>query len=82
MSGASSQRKWRFYLDDMSGFAERVMAYTGIVSNLRTDSTMRCTICSRPKPSLSISGTERYPKRLRIEVIGLRESAFELAFMA
>jgi len=23
-----SEREWRFYLDDMIGFAERVLAYT------------------------------------------------------
>ena len=28
MSDASSQREWHFYLDDMIGFAERVMEYT------------------------------------------------------
>ena len=24
----STQREWRFYLDDMMGFAEKVIAYT------------------------------------------------------
>ena len=29
MSDASSEREWRFYVDDMIGFAERVTDYTG-----------------------------------------------------
>ena len=29
MSDASSEREWRFYDDDMIGFAERVIEYTG-----------------------------------------------------
>lgn len=28
MSDAKPQREWRFYLDDMIGFAEKVLAYT------------------------------------------------------
>ena len=28
MSEPPREREWRFYLDDMVGFAERVMAYT------------------------------------------------------
>ena len=28
MSDAASEREWRFYLDDMIGFADAVLAYT------------------------------------------------------
>ena len=44
----SSQREWRFYLDDMIGFAEKVIAYTDgldqagfIASGLNYDATLR-----------------------------------------
>lgn len=44
----SAQREWRFYLDDMIGFAEKVIAYTqgldqeGFVSSgLNYDATVR-----------------------------------------
>jgi len=44
----STQREWRFYLDDMIGFAEKVIAYTdgfdqaGFVANgLNYDATVR-----------------------------------------
>ncbi len=44
----SMQREWRFYLDDMIGFAEKVIAYTdgfdqaGFVANsLNYDATVR-----------------------------------------
>jgi uncharacterized protein with HEPN domain len=44
----SAQREWRFYLDDMIGFTEKVIAYTdgldqaGFVANsLKYDATMR-----------------------------------------
>lgn len=44
----STQREWRFYLDDMIGFAEKVMSYThdldqaGFVSSgLNYDATVR-----------------------------------------
>jgi len=44
----SAQREWRFYLDDMIGFAEKVVAYTngldqaGFVANsLNYDATLR-----------------------------------------
>jgi uncharacterized protein with HEPN domain len=29
MSESSSQREWRFYIDDMIGFIEKIAAYTG-----------------------------------------------------
>jgi len=32
----STQREWRFYLDDMIGFAEKVIAYT-LWSIIRSD---------------------------------------------
>lgn len=41
-------REWRFYLDDMIGFAEKVIAYTDgldqegfVASGLNYDATMR-----------------------------------------
>lgn len=44
----SAQREWRFYLDDMIGFAEKVAAYTNgldqatfIASGLNYDATLR-----------------------------------------
>jgi uncharacterized protein with HEPN domain len=44
----SSQREWLFYLDDMIGFAEKVLAYTRgfdqaafVVSGLNYDATIR-----------------------------------------
>ena len=44
----STQREWRFYLDDMVGFAEKVIAYTNgldqagfVVSGLNYDATLR-----------------------------------------
>ncbi len=44
----SAQREWRFYIDDMIGFAEKVIAYTqgldqdGFVSSgLNYDATVR-----------------------------------------
>ena len=44
----ATQREWRFYLDDMIGFAEKVIAYTQgldqdgfIVSGLNYDATVR-----------------------------------------
>lgn len=43
-----AQREWRFYLDDMIGFAERVIAYTDglgqaefVASGLNYDATVR-----------------------------------------
>jgi len=43
-----TQRKWRFYLDDMIGFAEKVIAYTDgldqagfVASGLNYDATLR-----------------------------------------
>ncbi|AGW15042.1 HepT-like ribonuclease domain-containing protein [Megalodesulfovibrio gigas] len=47
MSNAT-QREWRFYLDDMIGFAEKVLTYTGgfdqagfVASELTYDATLR-----------------------------------------
>ena len=44
----SAQREWRFYLDDMIGFAEKVIAYTHgldqvgfVASGLNYDATVR-----------------------------------------
>ena len=44
----SVQREWRFYLDDMIGFAEKVVAYTSgldqvgfVASGLNYDATLR-----------------------------------------
>jgi uncharacterized protein with HEPN domain len=44
----SAQREWRFYLDDMIGFIEKVIAYTDgldqagfVASNLNYDATVR-----------------------------------------
>ena len=44
----SAQREWRFYLDDMIGFAEKVIAYTSgldqtgfVASGLYYDATLR-----------------------------------------
>jgi len=44
----SAQREWRFYLDDMTGFAEKVVAYTDgfdqaafIASGLNYDAAVR-----------------------------------------
>ena len=44
----SGQREWRFYLDDMIGFAEKVVAYTSgldqvgfVASGLNYDATVR-----------------------------------------
>ena len=44
----SPQREWRFYVDDMIGFAERVVAYTDgfeqaafVASGLNYDATVR-----------------------------------------
>lgn len=44
----SAQREWRFYLDDMIGFAEKVMTYTAgldqesfLASGLTYDATVR-----------------------------------------
>jgi uncharacterized protein with HEPN domain len=44
----SAQREWRFYLDDMIGFAEKVIAYTDgldqtgfVASGLNYDATVR-----------------------------------------
>jgi len=44
----ASQREWRFYLDDMIGFAEKVLAYTDgldqagfVASELTYDATLR-----------------------------------------
>ena len=44
----SAQREWRFYLDDMIGFAEKVIAYTNgldqarfVASGLNYDATLR-----------------------------------------
>ena len=44
----SPQREWRFYLDDMVGFAEKVIAYTNgldqarfVASGLNYDATLR-----------------------------------------
>ncbi|MGH8761477.1 MAG: HepT-like ribonuclease domain-containing protein, partial [Burkholderiales bacterium] len=43
-----SEREWRFYLDDMIGFAEKVLAYTEgfdqtafVASGLNYDATVR-----------------------------------------
>lgn len=43
-----AQREWRFYIDDMIGFAEKVMAYTEsmdktrfLASDLNYDATLR-----------------------------------------
>lgn len=44
----ATQREWRFYLDDMIGFAEKVIAYAGgldqtgfVASGLNYDATVR-----------------------------------------
>ena len=44
----SAQREWRFYIDDMIGFAEKVVAYTNgldhaafVASGLNYDATLR-----------------------------------------
>lgn len=44
----SAQREWRYYLDDMIGFAQKVIAYTDgldqtgfIASSLNYDATVR-----------------------------------------
>jgi uncharacterized protein with HEPN domain len=44
----SPEREWRFYLDDMIAFAEKVLAYTGgldqpsfVASGLNYDATLR-----------------------------------------
>lgn len=44
----ATQREWRFYLDDMIGFAEKVIAYTNglnqtgfVASGLNYDATVR-----------------------------------------
>jgi uncharacterized protein with HEPN domain len=44
----SAQREWRFYLDDMTSFAEKVVAYTNgldqatfVASSLNYDATLR-----------------------------------------
>jgi uncharacterized protein with HEPN domain len=44
----STQREWRFYLDDMMGFAEKVIAYTNgldqagfVASGLNYDAVLR-----------------------------------------
>ena len=44
----SAQREWRFYLDDMIGFSEKVVAYTNgldqaafVASSLNYDATLR-----------------------------------------
>lgn len=44
----SAQREWRFYLDDMISFAEKVVAYTNrldqaafVASSLNYDATLR-----------------------------------------
>ncbi|QDX82637.1 nucleotidyltransferase [Denitratisoma sp. DHT3] len=46
--GNSSPREWRFYLDDMIGFSEKVLAYTEgldqaafVASGLNYDATIR-----------------------------------------
>ena len=43
-----TEREWRFYIDDMIGFAEKVMAYTAgldqvrfVASSLHYDATLR-----------------------------------------
>ncbi len=48
MSEASSPRAWRFYLDDMIGFCERVQSFTNgftqgdfIQDRMRFDATVR-----------------------------------------
>ena len=48
MSDAASEREWRFYLDDMIGFADAVLAYTEgldqdafVGSRLNYDATLR-----------------------------------------
>ena len=48
MSETGSGREWRFYLDDMIGFAEAVLAYTDgldqtgfVASRLNYDATLR-----------------------------------------
>lgn len=48
MSEATPNREWRFYLDDMIGFCERVLTFTGGVSQtefvgdiMRFDATVR-----------------------------------------
>ena len=48
MSEPSSKREWRFYLDDMIGFAERVIEYTDgldqaefVASAMTYDATLR-----------------------------------------
>lgn len=46
--GSGSQREWRFYLDDMIAFAEKVLAYTDgldqaafVADDLTYDATLR-----------------------------------------
>ena len=48
MSDSTSVREWRFYIDDMIGFCERVLAFTKDVDNaefvadlMRYDATVR-----------------------------------------
>jgi uncharacterized protein with HEPN domain len=48
MSDSNAAREWRFYLDDMIGFAEKVIAYTDgldqarfVASGLNYDATVR-----------------------------------------
>lgn len=48
MSEATPEREWRFYIDDMIGFADAVMAYTEgldqdsfVASRLNYDATLR-----------------------------------------
>lgn len=59
-------REWRFYLDDMIGFAEKVIVYTegldqtGFVANgLSYDATLR---------NLELIGEAATPSRMRFEI--------------
>ncbi|MDI5983373.1 DUF86 domain-containing protein [Halomonas sp. M4R5S39] len=75
MSDASSQREWRFYIDDMIGFAEKVLSYTEgldqdsfIAHDLTYDATLRnlelIGEAARRQPGfrmLPVSGIRRSP---------------------
>jgi uncharacterized protein with HEPN domain len=60
-----SEREWRFYLDDMIGFAEKVLAYTTgldqsafVEDELRYDATLR-------NPELIGEAATRIPDEVR-----------------
>jgi uncharacterized protein with HEPN domain len=66
MSDATPGREWRFYLDDMIGFCERVQAFTSGLDQSRFVSDVMCFDATVRNIELIGESATRIPEQVRL----------------